>query len=244
MHLFDCAMKNWNFGSIFWLNRQEFPRSAFVKVGAGYFGYNFYFSRFQSSVQLFIVWATRTCLHRMVGRAGTPEHITPPDPAPTCAPGLRTAVCTPRLQLVHAYVHGTVASARWTRAASSCPGGCRAVDHVASADTRPAPSPRVAAAWQLAAPARPAHELDSSGIATSRVPLINMPAWLSWPFRRACFCQSPLMHRRGAPPSACLHWPHVSPHDPIAPSPVIRPPSTLPSSSEQERRRPSDPPSR
>jgi hypothetical protein len=103
------------------------------------------------------------------------------DPAPTSAPGLRTAVYTLRLQSVHASVHGTVVSTKWTRAALSCPGGRRAVDRVASADTRPAPSPRVAAAWQLAAPARPVRELDSSGI-SSRLLLpvaIDAPLWSS-----------------------------------------------------------------
>jgi hypothetical protein len=62
-------------------------------------------------------------------------------PAPTSMPGLLTAIRTPRLQSVYAYTHGTVALARWTRIASSCPCGCRAVDCFASADTSPAPVP-------------------------------------------------------------------------------------------------------
>jgi hypothetical protein len=131
--------------------------------------------------------------------------------APTSAPGLRTAVRTPRLQSVHAYAHGTVASSRWPGSLwvsmwSSCHWPCRLGGH--------APYPRALAS-------QPTRELDSSGVATSPCPLLNEPAWLSWLFHRACFCPIAI----DAPPrSSALHLPPpTSPKSPTTLSHLPRP---------------------
>jgi hypothetical protein len=174
-------------------------------------GYNFCFGWFQSSVQLYIIWATLTCLHRMGGRAGTPERIAPP-----LLPRRLRLVC----ELLSAH-RGCNRSMRTPMAQSHRPGGPASLRvamwsscHWPRRLGGHAPCPRALAS-------QPTRELDSSGVATSPCPLLNEPAWLSWLFHRACFCPIAI----DAPPrSSALHLPPpTSPKSPTTLSHLPRP---------------------
>jgi hypothetical protein len=140
----------------------------------------------------------------MGGRARTPERIAPP-----LLPRRLRLVCG--LLSVH---RGCNRSMRTPMAQSHRPGGprrsefpCgrRAIDRVASGDTRPTPEPSRRSPHASWTPPGSPHPRAPSSTSPHGYPDCSIaPA----------SARSPLMRHRGAPPSTCLHRPHLSPPRP------------------------------